>query len=146
MTIGKTVLTRVLTTGAGMLAMILVAAVYGAAAERKWQSGTWGDITTSRRMVDFGPGASGFGRPGAAPAMRAMADVRRLIIETDDLRLEMEDTVSVGRRSFDAIAGARVTFAIEKNSVYIRGEGRTEHKIRLLKRTERSREPAPDKK
>ena len=50
------------------------------AAERRWQAGTWGDVTTKRRLIDFGPGASPFGRPGARPSMRAMADVRRFVI------------------------------------------------------------------
>ena len=36
------------------------------AAERRWQTGTWGDVTTKRRLIDFGPGASPFGRPGSA--------------------------------------------------------------------------------
>jgi len=116
------------------------------AAERRWQTGTWGDITTKRRIVDFGPGASGFGRPGRSPSMRAMADVRRLVIETDERRLELEDTVSVGRRSFDATTGDMVTFAVEKNSVYIRDSKGTEHKLRLVKTTVRTRaEASPSK-
>jgi hypothetical protein len=116
------------------------------AAERRWQTGTWGDITTKRRMVDFGPGASGFGRPGGSPPMRAMADVRRLVIETDQMRLEIEDTVSVGRRSFDATTGDMVTFAVEKNTVYVRDSSGTEHKLRLIKKTERSRAEALPRK
>src|SRR5262245_58192010 len=83
-----------------------------AAAERRWQTGVWADVTTKRRMVDFGPGASGFGRPGSSPTMKAMADVRRFVIETAELRLEGEDTVPVGRRSFEAVPGDKVTFAL----------------------------------
>jgi len=109
------------------------------AAERHWQTGTWGDVTTKRRIVDFGPGSSGFGRPGSTPQMRAMADVRRFVIETDDLRLEIEDTVPVGRRSFDATVGGMVTFALEKSTVYVRDADGTEHKLRLLKKIERKR-------
>jgi hypothetical protein len=111
----------------------------GAAAERRWQTGTWGDITVQRRVVDFGPGASGFGRPGSTPEMRALADVRRFVIETDDLRIEAEDTVSVGRRSFDATTGASVTFALEKKTVIVRDADGTEYKLRLIKKVERTR-------
>ena len=112
------------------------------AAERHWQTGTWGDVTTKRKLIDFGPGASPFGRAGAQqPAMRAMADVRLFVIETDALRIEMEDTVPIGRRSIDPVVGAAVTFALEKRAVYVRdGEGR-EHKLRLTKKIDRLRTP-----
>jgi hypothetical protein len=115
------------------------------AAERHWQTGTWGEVTTRRKIVDFGPGSSGFGRPGSTPQMRAMADVRRFVIETDDLRLEIEDTVPVGRRSFDATLGGMVTFALEKNTVYVRDADGAEHKLRLLKKVERTKAEAPAK-
>jgi hypothetical protein len=121
-------------------------AIAAAGAERKWQTGTWGDITLTRRMVDFGPGASGFGRPGSAPEMRAMADVRRLVLETDALRLEVEDTVSIGRRSFEATTGGTVTFALEKNTVYVRAEGGTEHKLRVVKKIERAHDTPTGKR
>jgi hypothetical protein len=120
--------------------VVLVAAMAGVgiAADRKWQTGTWGDITTTRRVVDFGPGASGFGRPGSTPEMRALADIRHFVIETDEMRIEAEDTVSVSRRSFDATSGTRVTFAVDKKTVYIRDADGGEHKLRLLKRIGRA--------
>jgi len=125
------------------LLLVATMAGAGAAAERKWQSGTWGDITITRRVVDFGPGASGFGRPGATPQMRALADLRHFVIETDEIRVEAEDTVSVGRRSFEATSGERVTFAVEKKTVYIRDAGGTEHKLRLLKKVPRATSEPP---
>jgi hypothetical protein len=129
------------------LAVVVAMAVLGAtmewrhgllAADRHWQTGTWGDVTTERKMIDFGPGSSGFGPPGSKPAMRAMADVRRFVIETDDVRLEMEDTVPVGRRSIDVTVGGMVTFALEKKAVYVRDPDGNEHKVRLVKRIERA--------
>jgi hypothetical protein len=72
-----------------------------------------------------------------------MADVRRFVIETDDVRLEMEDTVPVGRRSIDVTVGGMVTFALEKNAVYVRDPDGTEHKLRLIKKIERARTEAP---
>ena len=121
--------------------LVLAAAIsaVGLAADRKWQAGTWGEITIKRRVVDFGPGASGFGRPGSTPEMRALADVRHFVIETDEMRLEAEDTVSVNRRSFEAVEGAAVTFAVEKKTVYVRDLDGGQHKLRLLKKVERSK-------
>ena len=120
------------------LLILLVSAAAGSlAAERQWQSGTWGDVTTKRKLVDFGPGASPFGRPGTQPSMRAMADIRNFVIETDSFRIEMEDTVPVGKRSIEPVVGAAVTFAVDKKAVYVRdGDGR-EHKLRLTKKVER---------
>ena len=120
-----------------LLILLISAATTGLAAERQWQTGTWGDVTTRRKLIDFGPGASPFGRGRTQPSMRAMADVRNLVIETDSVRIEMEDTVPIGRRSFDPVVGAAVTFALEKKAVYVRDEEGREHKLRLTKKVER---------
>src|SRR2546423_10089868 len=98
---------------------VLVFACVCGAAERHWETGKWIDVDVKRRMFDFGPGSRPFGggRP-SAPAMKALADVRSYVIETDDLRLELEDVVRVNKRSIDAVVGLPVTFALEKRSVY----------------------------
>jgi hypothetical protein len=127
------------------LAVFLMAtAALGLAADRHWQTGTWGDTTTERRMVDFGPGSSGFGPPRSSPSMRAMADVHRFVIETDDLRLEIEDTVPVGRRSIEVSVGGKATFALEKSTVYVRDQD-GQHKLRLVKKIEHPRAEASRK-
>ena len=124
-----------------LLIVLMSTTVTSFAAERHWQTGTWGDVTTKRKLIDFGPGASGFGRPGSQPTMRAMADVRLFVIETDELRIEMEDTVPIGRRSIDPVVGAAVMFALEKKAVYVRDDAGREHKLRLTKKIERLKTP-----
>ncbi len=117
---------------------ILSACVHPAvAAGRQWQTGTWTDVAVKRQMVDFGPGASPFARSRPDPAMRAMADVHVYVIETDALRIELEDVVRVNKRSLDAIVGQPVTFALDKKAVYIRDAAGIEHKLRLTKKTEK---------
>src|SRR4051812_39451160 len=99
-----------------VLALIVVAgASPGRAADRKWQTGKWIDVGTKRQMMDFGPGATSFDPRGRGLSMRAMADVRTYVIETDDLRIELQDVVSVNKRSVDVVVGQPVTFALEKN-------------------------------
>jgi hypothetical protein len=122
----------------------LVSIVAVSAAERHWQTGKWIDVSVKRRMVDFGPGSSPFGggQP-SSPAMRAQADVRIYVIETDTLRLELEDVVKVNSRSLDAVIGLPVTFALEKNSVYVRDSDGIEHKLRVTKKT--NKPAAPDR-
>jgi hypothetical protein len=118
-----------------ILCALVSIAVVGAA-DRHWQTGKWIDVNQKRRMVDFGPGASPFGGGGrpTSPSMRAMADVRTYVLETDDLRLELEDVVQVNTRSIDAVIGLPVIFALEKNAVYVRDAEGVEHKLRVTKK------------
>jgi hypothetical protein len=109
------------------------------AAGRQWQTGTWTDISVRRQVVDFGPGAAPFGAGAPAPSMRAMADVRAYVIETETERLELSDVVAIGRRSIDATLGQPATFAIEKKTIYIRDADGTEHKLRLTKKTSKTK-------
>lgn len=115
-------------------ALVVVGAALAGAKARKWQSGTWVDVGTKRQMLDFGPGSTTFDPQGRGPTMRAMADVRTYVIETDDLRLELQDVVSVNKRSIDVVVGQPVTFALEKNTVYVKDADGGEHKLRVTKK------------
>ena len=88
-------------------------------------------------MVDFGPGASPFGggsgRP-STPSMKAQADVKTYVIETDTLRLELEEVTQVNTRSIDAVIGLPAVFALEKNTVYVRDSDNVEHKLRVTRK------------
>jgi hypothetical protein len=123
-----------------IFALVSVSVLAGA--ERRWQTGKWIDVSVKRRMVDFGPGASPFGdgRP-SPPSMRAQADVRVYVIETDTLRLELEDVVRVNSRSLDAVIGLPVTFSLEKNAVYVRDADGIEHKLRVTKKVNKPAGP-----
>jgi hypothetical protein len=114
------------------------------AADRHWQTGTWRETDVRRKMLDFGPGSTSFDghqtSAPPAPTMRAMADVRTYVIETDDSRIELEDVVPIGRRSVDVTVGAAVTFAIEKNAVYVRDSDGKEYRLRVTKKTARPRD------
>src|SRR5919201_5910917 len=117
-----------------LIMCLLTAGTICDAKERQWQTGTWTDVGMKRKVIDFGPGASGFSRPNSAPTMRAMADVHTYVIETAALRLELEDVVEIGHASVEAVVGAPVTFALEKKTVYVRdGTGR-EYRLRVTKK------------
>lgn len=120
-----------------LFALVLAAVTVSHAAERHWQTGHWTDVRVKRQTMDFGPGggrSTPYGGGSSAPQMRAMADVRIYVIETDTLRLELEDVVQVDKRSIDAVVGLPVTFALEKNSVYIRDSDGIEHKVKVTKK------------
>ena len=116
---------------------VLAAICVLAAGDRQWQTGKWIDVSVKRRMVDFGPGASPFGagsgRP-STPSMKAQADVKTYVIETDTLRLELEEVAQVNTRSIDAVIGLPAVFALEKNTVYVRDSDNVEHKLRVTKK------------
>jgi hypothetical protein len=120
---------------ASIAALLGLLAVGLAAADRHWQTGMWIDHATKRQMVDFGPGSSGFGQPGATPALRAMADVQTYVIETDTLRLELQEVVPIGRDALAATVGKPVTFALDKSTVYVRDAGGVEHALHVTKKT-----------
>jgi hypothetical protein len=120
--------------GVAIASLVIVSAFAGYAREREWQTGTWTKVDVARQVIDFGPGSSGMGPRSSTPAMRAMADVHTYVIETATLILDLKDVVSVSRRSVDAEVGAKVTFAIEKSTVYIRDPKGIEHKLRLIKK------------
>jgi len=117
-----------------LLVTLLLLDVSVCAADRQWQTGICVGVETKRKTVDFGPGASPFGS-GSVPALRALADVRTYSIENDDLRLELEDVVPVGKRSVEMSAGSSVTFALEKNTVYLREVDGKEYRLRVTKKT-----------
>jgi hypothetical protein len=126
------------TTFAWMITVLTLAAV-ASAADRQWQTGRWTKVETKRQMIDFGPSGTPFGGGTSTAAMRAMADVNTYVLETDDLRLELQDTVPVGRRSIAAAVGTTVTFALEKDNIYVRDTDGTEHKIHVTKKVTKVR-------
>ena len=67
--------------------------------------------------------------------MRARADVHTYVLEGDGMRLELEEVVPVGRRSIEVMVGQSVSFALEKNSVYVKDSEGKEHKLRVTKKT-----------
>jgi hypothetical protein len=109
--------------------------VTAAGAERAWQAGTWRGVQIVRPKVVFG--VTGVPRPGSpAPAI---AEVRTYVIETDDLRLELKETTTADARRIDATVGEPVTFALEKNTVYIKEAEGAEHKLGVSKKITKTR-------
>ena len=113
------------------IAVGLVAAnAWAAGPERAWQTGTWRGVQIVRPKVVFGiPRDPRVGSP--APAL---AEVRTYVIETEDLRLELKETTTADARRIDATVGEAVTFALEKNTVYIKEADGTEHKLGVTKK------------
>jgi len=104
--------------------------VWAAGPERAWQTGTWRDVQIVRPKLVFGPAPrSGIGSP--APAL---AEVRTYVIETDDLRLELKENTKADAPRIDATVGEAVTFALEKNTVYIKEADGAEHKLSVTKK------------
>ena len=114
--------------------MMLVNAA-AAGPERAWQTGTWRSIQIVRPKVVFGV----TGAPRAGSPAPALAEVRTYIIETDDLRLELKENTRADARRIDATVGEPVTFALEKNTVYIKDAEGAEHKLSVTRKITRTR-------
>jgi hypothetical protein len=104
--------------------------VWAVGAERAWQTGTWREVRIVRPRVVFGPAR----RPGINSPAAAITEVRTYIIETDDLRFELKENTTADAPRIDATIGELVTFAVEKNSVYIKGADGGEHKLGVTKK------------
>jgi hypothetical protein len=108
---------------------LMTAHAWAAGAERAWQTGTWRDVQVVRPRVVFG-----VARPRVGSPAPAIAEVRTYVIETDDLRLELKETAPADARRIDATVGQAVTFALEKNTVYIKEADGGEHKLSVAKK------------
>ncbi len=119
------------------LAIVLVvclSATWVWTVDRTWQTGTWKDVQVKRAKVVFGvapadPTSGGFRPP---PPTR---ETRLYVIETDDLRLELKQDATVDTPRLDVLVGEPVTFAIEKNTVYVKDAKGHETKLSVTKKT-----------
>jgi hypothetical protein len=118
-----------------------------AAADRQWQTGTWVDAAIKRTpYVGAGAGTDRpFGPDGGRSVTPLMPEVATYVIETDDERIELQDMTAI--RSGDSldssvVLGAKVTFAIEKKTAYIRKADGKEHRLLVIKKGPRQKDPA----
>jgi hypothetical protein len=98
--------------------------------ERAWQTGTWRDVQAVRPKVVFGVARP----PRAGSPAAAVVEIRTYVIETDALRLELKENTTADAHRIDATVGAAVTFALEKNTVYIREADGAERKLSVSKK------------
>ena len=102
------------------------------AADRRWQRGTWIEVKITRPRIVIGV------RPRLGPGQTPrMTEIRTYVIDTDDLRLELKEPSPPPQRSVEAMVGYPVTFALEKNTLYVRDDNGTEHRLQVTKRQER---------
>ena len=105
----------------------------GSAAQRAWQTGTWHDVKVERPRVMLGVQSRD---PNSnVPRTAPVREIRTYVIETDSLRLELRQEVAADVPRIDATVGDRVTFALEKKTVYIREQDGKEHKLPVRKQT-----------
>jgi hypothetical protein len=109
---------------------LVTASAWAAGPERAWQTGTWRGVHIVRPKVVFGAPRD----PRVGSPTPALAEVRTYVIETEDLRLELKETTTADARRVDATVGETVTFALEKNTVYIKEAEGAEHKLGVTKK------------
>src|SRR5436190_14437589 len=114
---------------------LMAANVWAAGPERAWQAGTWRGVQIVRPRIVFGVSRD----PRAGSPAPAIAEVRTYVIETDDLRLELKENTTADARRIDATVGEAVSFALEKNTVYIKEGDGAEHKLAVTKKITKSK-------
>jgi hypothetical protein len=119
-------------TAIASLVLMVFAATAAIGAERQWQQGVWRDVQIERPKVSFGIGTRDPSRGNLPPAIR---EIRTYVIETDDLRLELKETTTADAPRIEATIGESVTFAVEKNTVYIKLSETKERKLSVVKKS-----------
>jgi hypothetical protein len=115
---------------AALLVLLLSAPAVCQAADRAWQTGTWIEMQIVRPKVVFGI----ISRDPAAGGQRSPAVEEVLyVIETDALRLEFKQKGTLDQR-IDAMIGEPVTFALEKNTIYIKDAKGKERRLTVTKK------------
>jgi hypothetical protein len=101
--------------------------------DRAWQTGTWKDVQVKRAKVVFGVSPGDPTSGGRLPP--PTRETRLYVIETDDLRLELKQDATIETPRLDALVGEPVTFAIEKNTVYVKDAKGHETRLSVTKKT-----------
>ena len=108
-------------------------------ADRTWQTGTWREVKVERPKFTFGgtPGMPNTGVPRSAAAPR---EKRTYVIETDTLRIEIRQDTTADTPHVDALVGEPVTFALEKNTIWIKEDSGREYKLSVSKKSSRTKD------
>src|SRR5262245_31668442 len=119
------------------LAFVICAATVWSA-ERTWETGIWREAKVERPKIVFGvaPSNPDAGAPRTPPVPM---EKRTYVIETDTVRFEIRLDATVDTPRLDAPIGEPVTFALEKNDIYIKDLAGREHKMKVAKRTPRAK-------
>ena len=113
--------------------------LWSAGKARSWQTGTWRDTHVAIPKVVFGVGRRPVGGGAGPLSAPATIEVRTYVIETDELRLELKENASSDFRRIDARIGQPVTFALEKNAIYIKEAEGVEHRLSVTRKGPRKR-------
>ena len=116
-----------------LLAFALVSTVAWSA-DKSWQTGTWREVKVERPTFTFGatPTMPNTGAPRSPGTPR---EKRTYVIETDALRIEIRQDTTADTPHVDAVVGEPVTFAIEKNTIWIKEDSGREYKLSVSKKT-----------
>ena len=128
---------RIERAAAAVVALLMTGAAVCVAADRPWQQGRWTEVQIVRPRVAFGvisrdPAAAG------RPSPVTPVEDRRYVIETDVLRLEVKHRSPTDER-LDAAIGEPVTFALDKDTIYIKDIKGKEHRLSVSKKTSKAK-------
>lgn len=117
-----------MTARAVTVSTLIVLAVAGTSADRRWRTGTWTRVGVKHTALVGDPVQERSLPPGVKPQMTQVATY---VIETDDRKYSLQSLVGLGSDELDArvTVGTLVTFAIEKKTAYIKID---EREYRLL--------------
>jgi hypothetical protein len=127
-------------------ALMSLTAVTIVAGPRRWQTGTL--VDAGRKHDNAIGGAASQARPpanpgGVVPTFNGVPEVGTYIIETAELRLELEAMVPAAGSELErqVSVGQPITFALEKNTVHVRLPDGREQRLRVVKKSSPKKQP-----
>lgn len=115
----------------------LVGALIGvlslSAAERVWQTGTVKEVRVDRPKFVIGVTPRDPANPSRSAAAPSI-EKRFFVIETDTIRYEIRQDATSETPRLDVMVGDTATFAIEKNSIWIKDAQGREHLMKITKK------------
>jgi hypothetical protein len=125
--------------GAGWILTVLLCGGHAHAATRHWQTGTW--IAMGTKMTPWVGDAAMGNRPMTplpAPNASSMTEVGTYVIETNDLRFELQGMEPIGAFDLEVKIGNPVTFAFDgKRTVFVRRLDGREQRLLVTKKMPR---------
>jgi hypothetical protein len=118
-----------------VLTIVAAAVTVCAAADRQWQIETCTAVGSAHDVFVSNNGRGEMTEVGRTTVKASTPVVGTYVLETSHLRLELREVVPLGPGSVQMLVGDKVSFAVQKNTAYVKDRNGSEHRLHVTKKT-----------